>query len=130
MLLSEEVEDEEQCFAEPGAGSTLLSAQGEIVAEKVDGQQFVMDFVSPVQAGPGQQDMEVGAALCPLSGFLARITVPLAATVLGTPATPLVHEREVEAPSVWRSERLAKRHRKAPTSSSWPGRPWRAVSAR
>ena len=89
-----------------------MSAQGEIVAEKVDGQQFVMDFVSPVQAGPGQQDMEVGAALCPLSGFLARIAVPLAATVLGTPATPLVHEREVEAPSVWRSERLAKRHPK------------------
>ena len=56
--------------------------------------------------------MEVGAALCPLSGFLARITVPLAATVLGTPATPLVHEREVEVPSVWRSERLAKLHPK------------------
>ena len=57
VLLCEEVEDEEQCIAEPGAGSTLLSAQGEIVAEKVDGQQFVMYFVSPVQAGPGQQDM-------------------------------------------------------------------------
>ena len=47
-----------------------------------------------------------------MSGFLARITVPLAATVLGTPATPLVHAREVEAPSVWRSERLAKLHPK------------------
>ena len=47
-----------------------------------------------------------------MSGFLAQITVLLAATVLGTPATPLVHEREVEAPSVWRSERLAKLHPK------------------
>ena len=75
----------------------------EIAVEKEDVQQVEKDIVTPVQAGP---------ALCPLSGFLARITVPLAASVLGTPATPLVHEMEMEAPSVWWSERLAKLHPK------------------
>ena len=64
----------------------------------------------PTQAGPGHQDHERGAPLCPLSGFLARIMAPIEVFVLGTPATALVHEKEVEAPSVQRSGRIAKLH--------------------
>ena len=45
-----------------------------------------------------------------LSGFLARIMAPLEVSVLGTPATALVHEKEVEEPSVRRSGRIAKLH--------------------
>ena len=52
----------------------------------------------------------MGAPLCPLSGFLARIVAPLEVSVLGTSDTALVHEKEVEASSVQRSDRIAKLH--------------------
>lgn len=56
-----------------------------------------------MQAGSGQLD---------LSGFLARISTPLRTSVLGTPVSALVHEKEVEAPSVRRSIRFAELHPK------------------
>ena len=52
----------------------------------------------------------MGAPLCPLSGFLARIVAPLEVSVLGTLATTLVHEMEVEASSVRRSGMIVKLH--------------------
>ena len=61
-------------------------------------------------AGHGQQDLEVGTPWCPLSSFIARISTPLEASVLGTPATTLVHEMEMEAPAVRRTVRFAKLH--------------------
>ena len=47
---------------------------------------------------------------CSLSDFFARIMVPLEVSVLGTPATALVHEKGVEALSVRRSGTIAKLH--------------------
>ena len=64
----------------------------------------------PAQAGSGHEDLEMGAPRCPLSGFLARIMTPIEVSVLGTPAMTLVHEKEVEAPSVRRSGRITKLH--------------------
>ena len=52
----------------------------------------------------------MGAPQCPLSGFLARVMAPIEVFILGTPATALVHEKEVEAASVRRSGRIVKLH--------------------
>ena len=52
----------------------------------------------------------MGAPQCPLSGFLARVMAPIEVFILGTPDTAFVREKEVEAPSVRRSGRIAKLH--------------------
>ena len=96
--------DEDVGIDKPGAGAILLTDRGEA------GQQFEKDIVMPAQAGTGEQDLERGAPLCPLTGFFARIMTPLEVSVLGTPVTVLAHEMEVEAPSVRRSGRIAKLH--------------------
>ena len=85
-------------------GAVLLTDQG------VAGQRFNKDVLMPTQAGFGEQGLEMDAPLCPLSGFLARVVAPIEVSVLGTLATPLVHEKEVEATSVRRSDRFAKLH--------------------
>ena len=82
------------------------------MGDKEVGQTLEMGTASTVRTRPGQQVVEVGAPLCPLSSFITQITVPLAATILGTPVTTSAPEREVAAPSVWRSGRLAKLHPK------------------
>ena len=61
-------------------------------------------------AGHGQQDLAVGTPRCLLSSFIASISTPLEASVLGMPATVLVHEMDMEAPTVPRSVRFAKQH--------------------
>ena len=61
-------------------------------------------------AGHGQQDLAVGTPRCLLSSFIASISTPIEASVLGMPATALVHEMEMEAPTVRRSVRFAKQH--------------------
>ena len=96
--------DEEVSIDDPEAGIVPLTDQG------VAGRQFKKDVLMPVQAGFGKQDLEMGAPQCPLSGFLARVMAPIEVSVLGTPATALVPEKEVEAPSVRRSGRIAKLH--------------------
>ena len=52
----------------------------------------------------------MGTSQRPLSGFFARIMAPIEVSILGTPATALVHEKEVDAPSIRRSGRIAKLH--------------------
>ena len=64
----------------------------------------------PGKAGSGQQGLERGAPRCPLSGFLAQIMALIEVSVLGTTITTLDHGKEVEAPSVRRSSRIAKLH--------------------
>ena len=73
-----------------------MTDQGEQEAS----QKFEKDIVTPVQAGSGQLD---------LSGFIARISTPLGASVLGTSATTVVHKK-VEAVSARRSNRIAELH--------------------
>ena len=96
--------DEEVCIDDPGAGAIPLTDQG------VAGQRFDKDVPMPAQAGFGEQGLEMDAPLCPLAGFLARVVAPIEVSVLGTPATTLFHEKEVEAASVRRSDRFAKLH--------------------
>ena len=96
--------DEDVGIGDLGVDVVLLTGQDEA------GQQFEEDVVMPRQAGSGQHDLEMGAPLCPLLGFLARIMAPIEVSVLGTPATMLVPRKEVEAPSVRRSGRIAKLH--------------------
>ena len=74
------------------------------------GQQFGKGIVVPTQAGSGQQDQGLGAPLCPLLGFLARIMAPLEVSVLGMSATALIYEMDAKAPSARRSGRIAKLH--------------------
>ena len=56
--------------------------------------------------------MQAGSEQLDLSGFLVRISTPLSSYVMGTPASTLVHEKEVEAPSARRSIRFAELHPK------------------
>ena len=96
--------DEEVSIDDPGVGAVPLTDQG------VAGQRFNKDVLMPAQAGFGGQGLEMDVPLCPLSGFLARVVAPIDVSVLDMPATALVHEKEVEAASVRRSDRFAKLH--------------------
>ena len=98
------LDNEEVGIGEPEIGAVLPTDQGEA------GLQLEKDIVTPAQACNGQQDLGKGVPPCPLSGFLSRISVPLEVSVLGTPDTEFVREKEVEAPSVRRSGRIAKLH--------------------